>query len=376
MEDEEGRVLETTRHCSAQQHRECLCERGPNRTILSVAANGGRSIAGREALAGLARLRSSNVGIGGGNSAAVVCWLGATSLAPGSMQHRWPRRGCSRAGRQCVPESCGEAAKEGPRTVLEVHGFTRAVVGILAVVAICHQAEGGNVSTHRFLSSSPASTVVLLVDGDSGSPLTTHNGQCGLSASTACATVRAAAAMAARPEYANAHIHIQIAAGQYGADSCNAVFNQPVSLTGAGSAATKIDCGFTSRFLHVNGTQSSLMVSGLSVYNCTSYYNAMEAGGVVDGGAVLVTWGSDGNGDAQGLYLNFEAVVFVGARAALNASAGHEGIHTVGGAIGVVLPIGNVSDVVLDVVDCQFYNMVAAGGARASCRDPVSRAEK
>ena len=252
---------------------------------------------------------------------------------------------------------------EGPRTVLEVHGFTRAVVGILAVVAICHQAEGGNVSTHRFLSSSPASTVVLLVDGDSGSPLTTHNGQCGLSASTACATVRAAAAMAARPEYANAHIKIQIAAGRYGADSCNAVFNQPVSLTGAGSATTKIDCGFTSRFLHVNGTQSSLMVSGLSVYNCTSYYNAMEHGGVVDGGAVLVTW----QGAVSGLSATFDDVHMVRAWAIFNSTVGHQGIHVIGGAIGIQIPSYGCEGISLTVMNSVFEENLAAGGESHSC---------
>jgi hypothetical protein len=113
------------------------------------------------------------------------------------------------------------------------------------------------------------------------------------------------------------------------------------------------------------GLHRSLVLSGVTVVNASSFSNGLEAGGVVSGGAVLVDW----CGGGTNLSFTMRDVVVQGARAEFNGSAGHVGDNVFGDAVGVVMGSdGPVEGVTVTLQDCVFRDVAAfAGGFSAFC---------
>ena len=60
---------------------------------------------------------------------------------------------------------------------------------------------------------------------------------------------------------------LRLTAGRYGADSCGAVADKPLTVHGDGSASTVVDCGNTGRFLVAT---DSVDLSGFTVVNASA----------------------------------------------------------------------------------------------------------
>ena len=183
-----------------------------------------------------------------------------------------------------------------------------------------------------------------------------------LGAAPALAFADSAAYVDSLPDDVHAVVHLGPGLFQ-GHGACNATISHPtVTILGEGSETTIFDCGWQSRWLTFTGT--SLTLSGVTIYNASSYNNAMEPGGLVSGGAVLVDWVRGGTN----LSVTMSDLVVVGGRAEFDASAGHVGDYVMGGAIGVVMgPDGPVEDVALSFEDCVLRDVKSSGGGCWVC---------
>ena len=261
-----------------------------------------------------------------------------------------------------APASASVAARRnvesGPRTVTASNGD---VVGYSAAGSASSDSSADSSSEEAFF--------------DSTSDL------CGVPGYEVCTSVRAAAvtvealtsnvSISRGVPHENATVQVLLAAGWYGADSCNARFSRSVDIIGAGSSVTVIDCEWTSRFVHLNGTDSAVAsrfsLAGVALVNCSSYLNGAEVDGVADGGAVLVSWPNGGSD----LVARFEDVVVTSSLAVYNGSvdgvptestSGHViALGVIGGAIGVALN-SSADHVTVTVHNCSFTNTAAIAG--------------
>ena len=193
---------------------------------------------------------------------------------------------------------------------------------------------------------------------------------CGLTDQLPCSTVPAAVAVASQSVYDGIEVQVHIAAGWYGADSCNVTVDRPLAIVGESTASTVIDCGWSSRFLYVASTAASPFgLYNLTLQHCSSFNNGLEPGGDVNGGAVLVQWSFGG----AGLVANFVGLAVEHSLAVFNRSAGHiaGGEQVLGGAIAVKMMGSGPSatethdGVSITVADSVFDDTVVRGGKRS-----------
>ena len=212
----------------------------------------------------------------------------------------------------------------------------------------------------------PSPVGVSTVSGGNSSPVA----QCGLTDQAPCSTVPAAVAVASQSMYDGMEVQVHIAAGWYGADSCNVTVDRPLAIVGESTASTVIDCGWSSRFLYVASTAASPFgLYNLTLQHCSSFNNGLEPGGDVNGGAVLVQWSFGG----AGLVANFVGLAVVHSLAVFNRSAGHiaGGEQVLGGAIAVKMMGSGPSatethdGVSITVADSVFDDTVVRGGKRS-----------
>ena len=123
------------------------------------------------------------------------------------------------------------------------------------------------------------------------------NATCGRGAAVPCATLAFAVNViaSALPPQADV-VPIVLAAGLYNSSSCGAVASRPVSITGAGSSVTVMDCNGQSRAF---ATNASIWLSGVTISNgwCT-VTNSSDSVVSYGGGGVQVLWGPVPNATA------------------------------------------------------------------------------
>lgn len=182
-------------------------------------------------------------------------------------------------------------------------------------------------------------------------PTGVNSPTCGAPAATPCATIVYAVGVAGASVPATSPLHIAVAAGSYGPDSCGALGLRPLTITGAGSGSTVVDCGGRARLVLA---LASLSVSGLTVTRGFAPVLGRSAGGVAldGGGAIAVMW--SGTGPPGSSTASFSDLVFVnssvnGATAWSGASLG----LVAGGAL-LVVGVDRVGGATVDVQDCTF----------------------
>jgi hypothetical protein len=149
----------------------------------------------------------------------------------------------------------------------------------------------------RRLASVPPSPTLPDVPPVYVSPHGVDNATCGHEAGVPCATLAFAVNViaSALPSQADV-VPIVLAAGLYSSSSCGAVASRPVSITGAGSSVTLIDCNGQSRAF---ATNASIWLSGVTISNgwCT-VTNSSDSVASYGGGGVQVLWGPVPNATA------------------------------------------------------------------------------
>jgi hypothetical protein len=122
------------------------------------------------------------------------------------------------------------------------------------------------------------------------SPTGADNATCGLTPTSPCATVRYAVnGIGPSLVPSTSMLTVVMAPGVYGPASCGTYGLRPLTIVGAGSNATTVDCGGTNRFLFAF---SVTVVRGMTITRGAVGVSGRGAGGIaVDGGgAIAIVW--------------------------------------------------------------------------------------
>jgi hypothetical protein len=190
-----------------------------------------------------------------------------------------------------------------------------------------------------------------------------------------CATLRYAVntlANAVAPPYAT--VPIILGPGAYGPDSCGANATRPMSITGAGSAATRIDCQGTGRAL---AASDSLWLTGMTVTGGFANVSVVVFEGILSGvpfaagggGAVAIVWPTALSGASAvvidvAFMNNYVVGVVSGQFSAASAVVGGGGLYIAGGGSDSVVTVQNCSFVgnVVNVTDYTGVARTCGGG--------------
>ena len=187
----------------------------------------------------------------------------------------------------------------------------------------------------------------------------TNGPDCGSTTTTACGTVAyAIVTVAAAVSPPSATVHVMVAAGAFGADSCGAVSSRPLSIEGAGAGDTVVDCEWRGRLV---ATTADVSVTGVTVLRglATTTAAADGSAGDIGGGAIAVLLTDDG-----GAGVGSVALVDVEVRDGIvwlpsGSAIGPRG----GGAVAVAVACASVCAVNVTVRGCTFHNNTVG------CRD-------
>jgi hypothetical protein len=166
---------------------------------------------------------------------------------------------------------------------------------------------------------------------------------CGDNTSSPCASLRYAVnVVAAGVQPPFAPVIVQLLPGLFNASSCGAATGRPLSVVGAGSSATTIDCGGLNRALV---TTASLSLTGLTLVAGAAVVQGEVPSGILPailsgggGGAVLALWPTLGSYLLSAVdvrFINNTVTVNVTASAAAGTpsvlAAGGGGLYVSGG---------------------------------------------
>jgi hypothetical protein len=170
----------------------------------------------------------------------------------------------------------------------------------------------------------------------------TDNPAC--NAASPCATLAYAMNVVVNPMVPlSATVSLFLDAGTYGPASCGAIATRPVSISGAGSGLTVVDCAGSNRALYTN---DSIAVVGITVKN--GWVSSEGEAAVFGGGGIAVEWGPTFVGAAATIV----DVHFVNNSALLSVSESTAGLVSFGGGGLWIHGGSNVSTVVLS--NCAF----------------------